>query len=174
MTADSVAKSLLEQRISLTGFVRSLVTDAHAADDIFQETCVKAIARADRFEAESDVLAWARTVARNQAIDLIRKRSRGRQAQQLPEEAIDLLMAEDAGLAQDSNGDRLRALEGCLESLTPKTREILAMRYNEGLAGHEVAARLDRKPATVYKTLARAYLTLRSCVSRVLKSEAAS
>jgi RNA polymerase sigma-70 factor (ECF subfamily) len=174
MTAETVAKTLLDQRIALTGFVRAAVADAHSADDIFQETCVKAIARAEQFETKRDVLTWSRTVARNQAIDLLRKRNRKHGEQILPEEVIDLLAAEDADLPKESNRDRLQALEGCLESLTPKTREILAMRYTQGLPGHEVAARLTRKPATVYKTLARAYVALRSCVNRALKSEATS
>ena len=172
MTADAVAKTLLNQRIALTGFVRAIVTDAHAADDIFQETCVKAVGRADRFEAARDVLAWSRTVAKNQAIDLIRKRKRGQQL--LSEEAIDLLAAEDADLPEEGNTDRLRRLQTCLQSLTPKTREVIAMRYADGLPGHEVAARLNRKAATVYKTLARAYQTLRECMNRAANSSSAS
>lgn len=172
MTADAVAKRLLNHRIALTGFVRAIVHDAHAADDIFQEICVKAVARADRFETKQDLMKWTRTVAKNQALDLLRKRKRGQQL--LSDEAIELLAAEDEVAPEESNTERLRTLQDCVQALTPKTREVLTLRYNNGLAGQEVANRLNRKTATVYKTLARAYQTLRDCMNRAAKPDAAS
>ncbi len=170
MTADSAARILLEERLALTGFVRSIVRDAHVAEDIFQESCVKAIARSASLTTREDLLAWTRTVARNLAIDHIRKRQR--HVQVLSNETLDLLAQEAPSPSERaSTVDRLRALEACLKTLTPKAQEVLALRYGESLPGNVVAARLHRKPQTIYKTLARAYAQLRLCMKRALQSD---
>lgn len=168
MTADAVARTLLEDRLRFTGYIRALVIDNHAAEDIFQDTCVKAIARAETFETEKDALTWSRTVARNQSIDLIR--SRQRKDYFLSEETLALLAEQEPQEAPRGSVDQLRALEACLKQLTPKTREVIRLRYGQNLAGAEVAIRLQRKAATVYKTLARAYSQLRNCMEHRLNS----
>ena len=53
-----------------------------------------------------------------------------------------------------------------LEELSEKSRQIIRMRYFDGLAGIRVAEKLGRKPETVYKSLQRIYVTLAQCIER--------
>ena len=52
----TVAKLILSQRIRLTACVWAVVRDSHIADDIFQETVVKAIEDPGRFRALSEFI----------------------------------------------------------------------------------------------------------------------
>ena len=86
-------------------------------------------------------------------------------------DVIELLASEEGEMAQGENSrDRCEALEACMGDLTPKCREVVELRYGEEMAGHEVAARLGRKPDTIYKMLARSYAQLRECIERRLSN----
>lgn len=175
LRADEVAGQLLEMRLELTGFVRALVRDAHAAEDIFQETCVKAIREADSrgFVGPEHVRRWAFVAAKHAAVDLIRRRSGKRGEVSLSEEVLELLANDQVESPQScaSSGRMLRALGGCLDGLTPRSRKVLALRYGEELSGIEVAKRLDRKVDSIYKSLARIYAQLRVCIQQRLMEE---
>ena len=64
----------------------------------------------------------------------------------------------------DALGDTLDNLRECLERLTPNARQIVALRYQAGLSGMEVAQRLNRKDHTIYMALSRIHNTLRKCI----------
>ena len=54
---------------------------------------------------------------------------------------------------KDSGSCPQRILDACMNKMTPYSREILRLRYMEGLAGTEVADTLNRKVDTIYKAL---------------------
>ncbi|MCB1100601.1 MAG: RNA polymerase sigma factor [Verrucomicrobiales bacterium] len=177
LASDVVAAQLLGMRLELTGFVRAMVRDVHSADDIFQETCVKAVREAGTrgFSGVEHVRRWAFVTAKHAAVDLLRHRSRKHGEVALSEELLELLANEQAESPQScaSSGNALRALGRCLEGLTPRSRKVLALRYGEELSGIEVAKRLDRKVDSIYKSLARIYAQLRVCIrQRLLEEEA--
>ena len=60
LPADRIAAILLAERLPLTAFIAGVTRDFHLAEDVFQEICVKAIARADEFESPEHVIHWAR------------------------------------------------------------------------------------------------------------------
>ena len=104
LESDVVAAQLLQMRLELTGFVRALVGDVHTADDVFQETCVKAVreAGAGGFFGAEHVRRWAFVTAKNAAIDLLRHRSGKRGEVALSEDVLELL-ANDQAESTDSS-----------------------------------------------------------------------
>ncbi len=163
MEPEDVAQALLAERMALTGYLRALVAGRSAADDLFQEVTVRAVREAGRFADAAHLRRWFHKVAKHRAIDHLRRvENRDRV---LAADVVDLLGAEasDAGPGAVT-GERCDALERCLGSLSPKCREVIELRYGEGLPGLEVAARLGRKPDTIYKMLARSYAQLRRCI----------
>ena len=177
LEADVVAAQLLGMRLELTGFVRALVRDVHSADDIFQETCVKAVREAGTrgFCGSEHVRRWAFVTAKHAAVDLLRHRSRKHSEVALSEDLLEMLANEQAAVevtqSCTSSGSALRALGRCLEGLTPRSRTVLSLRYGEELSGIEVAKRLDRKVDSIYKSLARIYSQLRVCIRQRLLEE---
>jgi len=158
---------LLDERLSLTGFVITIVRSFHLAEDIFQDVCVKALLHEELFESRAQLMKWARVACRNRAIDVIRSRD-GRYGG-LTEDVLDSLL-EMWGDEEDEEFSRSRdALAHCLEDLTPNNRRILQLRYFEGRSGIDVAEILGRKPATVYQALARIHSVLERCIQMRLE-----
>ena len=69
---------------------------------------------------------------------------------------------------------RADALEDCLGEVPEQARLLLRLRYTDGLACGEVAARLGLNLDAVYKRLSRLHLTLRQCVEGKLALEVSS
>lgn len=77
MTPESdVRAELLEAVPALRAFARSLTGDGDTADDLVQETLVRALANLDRFEPGTSLSAWLFTILRNAFYSQYRKRRR--------------------------------------------------------------------------------------------------
>jgi RNA polymerase sigma-70 factor (ECF subfamily) len=76
MTADPFRDALLAQIPSLRAFAYSLLKDWSRADDMVQDTIVKAWQHRDRFEEGTNLGAWLFTILRNLIYSAHRKRAR--------------------------------------------------------------------------------------------------
>lgn len=167
---ENVAAILLAERLPLTAFLASVTRDFHLAEDVFQEVCVKAVARAAEFESPAHVLNWARLAGKNRAIDILRARD-GKYVG-LSEEMLAMLAEEWPDTAR---AEALQdALSHCVERLTPQNRELLRLRYFERRACDEVAGIMGRKLESIYQALARLHKCLGDCVRARLHQEAFS
>lgn len=168
LAPEIIAATLLAERMPLTAFIASVTRDFHLAEDVFQEVCVKAVARAAEFESAAHVVNWARIAGKNRAIDVLRARD-GKYIG-LSEEMLALLAQEwpDKSRAEAQQ----EALAHCIERVTANNRELLRLRYFERRACDEVAAMMGRKLETIYQALARLHKTLGDCVRARLQQEA--
>jgi RNA polymerase sigma-70 factor (ECF subfamily) len=137
-----------------------VVRNEAVAEDLVQETFLRVWNRVQAFDHEKGALgAWVLAVARNRAIDYLRS-VEGRMTQS----AFDLEKLEQPGHfinMENSilNMDRVRALRGAFEKLTPNQRLVLELAYYEGLSQTEMADRLKQPLGTV-KTWVRTALKL--------------
>ncbi len=166
---EAVARLLLQQRMELTAYIHSIVRNSHMADDVFQDVCVKAIRHHERFTDSVHLAKWARRVARNASIDSLRRKEN--QTLLLDEQVLELLEQEWPEEEQSVSMESITALRSCMAKMTPYSREILRLRYMEGLPGTEVAETLNRKVDTIYKALTRIHIGLRDCVKRQLNPQ---
>lgn len=170
LAPEDIAATLLAERLPLTAFIASVTRDFHLAEDVFQEVCVKAVARAAEFEATAHVLHWARLAGKNRAIDVLRARD-GKYVG-LGDETLAMLSEE---WPEKSRADaQQEALAHCIETITANNRELLRLRYFERRACDEVASIMGRKLETIYQALARLHKTLGDCVRARLQQEASS
>jgi len=161
---ETALRTLLNHQAKLTAFAWSIVRDRHTADDVFQEVLIRAARSHGDIESLDHLLNWARTVARRVAIDLLRADARRPLA--LDDDVLHQL-EHDWRQHDDRTDDRTaEALEHCMKSLTDRTREVLRLRYSEGLTGEQVAFQLNRPAATIYQLLTRTYRTLADCIRR--------
>jgi RNA polymerase sigma-70 factor (ECF subfamily) len=166
---EEIAAVLLTERLPLTAYFANMTRDFHLAEDVFQEVCAKAVARAGEFESVVQVVNWARVAGRNRAIDILRSRDGCHMG--LSDELLAVL-AEEWPLRAEVDAMH-GALEHCLEELKPHNRELLRLRYFEQRRCAEVAERMGRKLETVYQALARLHKALGDCVRGRLKDEQA-
>jgi RNA polymerase sigma-70 factor (ECF subfamily) len=161
---DAVVQVLLRERLRVTALAASIVRDVHSADDIFQQVVLSALEARAQFREVDHVLAWALRAARHRALDV----ARGKHLQPLPDRILDLLESRMVNPAEAVWSDRYEALHHCLNELTPSARQLLHMKYTEGLTALVIAERLKRTADAVYQNLSRLHHSLRACVERRL------
>jgi len=166
---ESVARHLLQQRVELTAYIQSIVRSIHMAEDVFQDVCVRAIKRHETFTDRTHLSKWSRRVARNRSIDALRRKEN--QAIVLNEEVLELLENDWPESEPEETSESIVALRKCMDKMTPYSREILRLRYMEGLAGTQLADTLNRKVDTIYKALTRIHIGLRDCVQRRMSQD---
>jgi RNA polymerase sigma-70 factor (ECF subfamily) len=138
-------------RRRLLAFVYSLLGDRGLAQDIVQECFVELARRVGRIDPERGVAGWLHRVARNRAIDVLRRR---RKESWLGEETgLRTPDAEIRGpgtpaeqMARREDAERVRQ---ALAALSVRDREILSLRFYAGLTFKEIAGVLRRPLGTV-------------------------
>jgi RNA polymerase sigma-70 factor (ECF subfamily) len=158
---DSIVQVLLRERVRIMAMASAVVRDVHAADDIFQQVVLAALQSENVFRDRDHVVAWALRAARHRALDLASRR----RLTPLPDDVLDQMEADWVGPAT-AWSDQAEALHRCLGRLAGPARDILRMRYAEGLTAVAIAERLRRTADAVYQTLSRAHRALRRCVEQ--------
>lgn len=156
---------------ALRRFARSLLPGWSDVDEVMQRTALAAWRKFGQFDPATDFLKWALVIARYEA--LAYRRARGRDRLVFSDAFLERLAeeeAEDAELA----GREERALEGCLQKLSPERRELVMKAYADGTDQRDVAAAIGKTPAAFYMLLARIRRDLADCIERTLKQEALS
>jgi RNA polymerase sigma-70 factor, ECF subfamily len=153
----------------LHGFVRTLVYDRDAIDEIVQETNVALWEQAERFEPGTNFAAWACKVAWFKVLD--HRRDRKLTRIRFADELVETLAAESIRVDEESASERA-ALERCVAKLSTRHRDLLALYYEKRLPLPEIAATLDSNANALGQMLHRIRASLRECVRRQLGSPA--
>jgi RNA polymerase sigma-70 factor (ECF subfamily) len=164
MKADEVVQILLRWRLRIASVAAAIARDVHAADDIFQQVVLAALEDKEQFKDSDHLLAWAIRAARHRAIDL----SRRRKMVSLPDKVLDLLEAEWTSPMAAGWPERVEALHRCVSRLGSKARELLQLKYADGLTVLTIAKQVRRSPEAIYQALSRIHRALRECVGREL------
>lgn len=147
--------ALLAHAGFLRALARGLLADEADADDLVQETWLRALQSGpSRPEAWP---AWLRTVTRNLAF----KRLRGRARLRAREEVASRPEALPSALDQIARDESLSGVVAAVLELPEHYREVVMLRFLEGLAPRHIAARLGQPVGTVRMRLHRALKQLR-------------
>jgi len=130
--------------------------DTAAAEDVLQEVFIQLWRNPGLFDASrGSPGAWLAVIARNRAIDVLRKRR--------PESDIaDVLVSVEPDLAGEA--ERKRAMEivrGALGKMPPAQRAALEMAYFEGLTHTEIASKTGEPLGTIKTRIRAGLLALR-------------
>lgn len=161
---DVVVQILLAERLRIAAVATAIVRDVHAADDIFQQVVLAALEHSDHFENAEHVMGWAIRAARHRAVDVVNRR----RVKTLPDEVLDLLEDQWVDPAAARWSDRAEALRRCMSRLAEAKRELLRLKYADGLTAAAIADKQSRSADAVYQNLSRVHRTLRECVEREL------
>src|SRR5215469_8018841 len=123
-------------RDDVYAYVASLLRDGPAAEEVTATAFERAYRKRRRFDpSKGEPRAWLFGIARNAALDELRRR--GRQAE-LAAEPADLDGAAIEAGAESS--ERRLALKAALARLEPRERELIALKYFADLGNAEIAA----------------------------------
>ena len=110
-----------------------LARDNHAAEDLTQETCLKAFAGLKTFKPGTNFAGWLFRIAHNSFANYYRAERRG---EALPD---DLAADDDGPLEQAQANEALEELSRALKRLPAEFRGALLLRAEEGMSFREIA-----------------------------------
>jgi RNA polymerase sigma-70 factor, ECF subfamily len=155
----------LEHLDSLFGYAMTLTRDRTAAEDLVQETYLRAIRAADRLEPGSNVKSWLFVIMRNAWLNEVRHDLAGPRFVELESEAGEERDTTNSPhVIYLKNLARLQVQEA-IERLPETYKEIIVLRDFEGLTYQEIATVLDCPAGTVMSRLGRARGKLRQMLS---------
>ncbi|MCB9881470.1 MAG: sigma-70 family RNA polymerase sigma factor [Planctomycetes bacterium] len=167
-----ITRALEREARSLRGFLWMLVGQRETADELFQETCLRAWEARHRFRSGEDFGAWLRGIARHLVLRERRARNSGLRASTFGLEVVDLLQQTWVREhARDVTSDRLEALTGCVEDLDEAQRVLLQGRYGERKSHAVIAGSTNSTEDAVKVHLYRIRKKLQDCVKRKLRRE---
>jgi len=148
---------LLEPQIPrLRRYARALTRDTQRADDLVQDTLVRALAKQDRWEPGTNLRAWLFTLMHNQYVNNIRRGNRDAGAIDIDEVSASLVATTDPTASR-----QLHELERALGQLPAEQREVILLVGLEGLSYDDAAAILAVPIGTVRSRLSRGREALR-------------
>ena len=171
LSGDRSAISQLIERHSrrVKDYIHMMVKDRDVADDIFQETFIKAVRVIDegRYTDNGKFLSWILRIAHNQVIDHFRAQRQNKSVSE-SEAGYDVLgtlklaerTVEDALVCEQIERD-VRAL---VELLPAEQREVVMMRYFSGLSFKDIAEQTNVSINTALGRMRYALINLRRMI----------
>lgn len=159
---------------------RLRLRDAHAAEEVVQETLLAALAGRAAFRGQSTERTWLVGILKNKVVDHLRRAARevsSGAAEELPCEGDDLFDAaghwrpstqlSDWGDPEAALERRefWRALEACLDAVPPRLGRAFVLREVDGLSTDEICASLAVTATNLGVMLHRCRLRLRRCLA---------
>ncbi len=154
----------------LYGLLLRILNDEQDAEDILQETYIKAFAALPAFEGRSSLKTWLFRIATNEALMLIRKRKPQIQLVEIddddeldsPKELVDWCCIPEPELM---NTETRKKLDEAIQHLSVGLRTAFLLRDVQGLSGEETASIMGISVDNVKTRLLRARLKLREELS---------
>ncbi len=143
----------------LYGVCLRISRDREAADDILQDVYLKVWKRAGRFNPDfASPITWLCAIARNAAIDWVRKN--GRPALPASDTEADLGEAMEAMTA----GEDRALIFDCLDALPSQQNRAIRLAFFDGLSHSELADTMRTPLGTTKSWIRRGLLQMRGCL----------
>ena len=152
---DALASLMTRYQHRLYRYLIRLVREEDAAADLFQQTWLRVMQNARRYDPRRSLEAWLFSVAHNLAIDHLRRKRPEELDEGMPRGGPD---AFDQTLAEE----RATLLAARLAELPAVYREVVTLRFEEELKLEEIAEATGAPLSTVKSRLRRALEQLRS------------
>ena len=140
----------------LRRYARALTRRADRADDLVQETLVRAIAKSDLWQAGTDIRAWLFTIMHNQHVNMVRRAMRDDATVDIEQMSSSLTAITDPTASR-----QLRELDTALARLPAEQREVILLVGLEGMSYEAAAQILEVPVGTVRSRLSRGRDALR-------------
>jgi RNA polymerase sigma-70 factor, ECF subfamily len=164
---DALSQLMARYQNRLFRYLLRLVRDPAEAEDLFQQTWLRVAEKIESFDPRRNFDAWLFTVARNLALDHLRRirpQSLDEPAGTEPgsETGVDrLLSREMLPLDRILEIERSGQLASALQELPVSYREVISLRFEEEMKIEEIAQVLAAPLSTVKSRLRRSLEQLR-------------
>ncbi|SFO15567.1 RNA polymerase sigma-70 factor, ECF subfamily [Candidatus Pantoea varia] len=146
----------------LYGIILRMVRRRDWAEEILHDTFIHIWQSANYYDdARSEPHIWLSHIARNRAIDFLRKHENRCCS-------VDEISEAEAGfqmpLVSDESHAEARRLQHCMAHLPSEQRQSISLAYYRGLSQSEIALSMSQPEGTVKSWIRRALIHLRECI----------
>lgn len=162
---EQLARSWLAVEPSVRAYVAAAIRSTADREDVLQQVALTVARRFEEYDEKRPFVGWVLWLAKSRIVD--HYRSSQRQRLVLGPDVLDRL-AESLTASHDDVSPRRAALDDCLATLTERSRELVRMRYHDGMAITAIAGAVRSTPGSIRVALFRIRETLAECIDRRL------
>lgn len=164
---------LTRHDLSIRRFIRSLLANRDAVEDVVQETALECWRKFDDFALqnsghEDEFVRWACVIARYKALSW--QRDQGRDRLVFRDSVVDAL-ATSAMTRLERREDERQAMERCLAKLGRSQRQLVLSVHSPGQSVTSIAKKTGQKARRLYYQLNVLRTSLQRCVEEQLQQE---
>ena len=157
MTTEEFKRNILKMQPRLQRMAEYIVGEPDSAADAVQEAVIALWEQRSTIKSQ-EIEKLSLTVVKRRSIDLLRK-----QKPTVDIDAESLMLAEPP---QDNLEERYRMARQLVDRLPARQRNVILMKYEEGLSMEEIEKATGMSSTHVYATLSRAYKSLRETIKQ--------
>ncbi|MBQ6374997.1 MAG: sigma-70 family RNA polymerase sigma factor [Clostridia bacterium] len=150
-------------RAKLFGVVLRILRRQDLAEEVVQEAYVKIWHSAGQFNPSlASPITWMVSIARNRAIDVVRKRSEA----SIEDEPSAMEIASDIPdpLARREMTEELKRILECVGQLDPERQKLVLLAYYNGWSREQLSEKFNTPLNTVKTWLRRSMIEIRGCL----------
>ncbi len=126
--------------------IRRMIVDHDLAQDVLQETFIKAYQNFHQFKQDSKIYTWLYRIATNESLQQLNKLKRMKKSDEDPEYHMVNLVADNAG----PEADEIQILlQKAIQTLPEKQKLVFTMRYYDDLPYEEISQIVDMSVGTL-------------------------
>ena len=166
-------RTLVERHARVLFRLASRMTgNAEDAEDVVQESFLRAWRQLDRFDERASFGTWMYRIATNCALDMVRLRKRRNQTPAAADDAGDgmaeLPSMEPSPERMALSGEVRRRLAAAMNQLSETERAAFVLRHFEGLRVEEISQVLECQPGAAKHSVFRAVQKLRRALEPIV------
>src|SRR5436305_3337132 len=164
---------MLANNRRLYRLARGILRNDSEAEDVVQETYVRALTHLEEFRGDSSLATWLARIAMNEALGRLRRQRPGVELSSLPPGTLEAQIIQFPHSAMSEDPEKTmaqreiqRVVKHAVDELPDNFRIVFITRVIEGMNVEETAEILGLKPETVKTRLHRARSMLRENVEK--------
>ena len=160
--SDKFLSFLLPNQKRILGFILTYVPNYQDADDILQNTVSVLWRKFEKFDPETDFVAYANTIAKYEIMNYFRK-SENSSKLRFDESLFKIIESESESTSRLFN-QRRDALRECFKQCNSEDKQLIKMRYEQDLSFSKIGQRFCISPTAVFKKVANIHSRLIRCI----------
>lgn len=152
----------------LQAYGQSFTSDEYMIDDCLQEVFCRIWQKRGQLKTTDNIRYYLMAAFRKELFKVLKKNSKRHSliGRLLPESSIDFnATLETSFMEEDSRQEQMKALNQCFKKLSSRQKEIIYLKYYNGLSFDEVCQILELDKKSVYNALSKGMMILRKNMS---------
>lgn len=149
----------------VAGFVSSVVSNYHDAEDIIQNVSMVVAVRFQDYDPQRNFTKWALGIAKNKVLVYYRDQKKEKQ---ILDKALIERIENGYGDMAPQLGPVHEALRRCMNKIKTRDRQLLVKWYVEQRGPDDITHSMGIAKSTVYVILHRMRMALKHCIQRQL------